>query len=147
MFRPISRNAPFCTSRIWRNLYVSLTARPFSNQESRPLQPMTWTEFFTFRRRFQLYRRLGGVPSVIGFWLAEGALLSLPIFDPTRTFYDVDPMVLVGMLTVLGSFGSYFLGASMTGTLWRIFKSDTARSFEQVDPFSRGISSHLTSLD
>lgn len=103
-------------------------------QEAPPSRQMTWPQFFAVRRRLQLVQRFAGLPFVFGFWAAEGFVLSMPIFDPTRTVMDVDPMILVGLTTIGGTLASYFLGAACVGWLWRVLKRDTTALLDQVRP-------------
>lgn len=93
---------------------------------------ISWSEFFSLRRRIQIIQRLAGIPFVFAFWAAEGFVLSLPIFDPTRTILEMDPMVVVGLASMTGSIASYFIGASFTGYVWRFFRSNLAHQLDQV---------------
>lgn len=93
---------------------------------------LSWDEFFRLRRRLQLMQRLSGIPFVFSFWVAEGAVLSLPIFDPTRTILEMDPMVIVGLASVAGSVASYFVGATLTGAVWRRLRSPASAQLDQV---------------
>lgn len=108
---------------------------------------MSWPEFFFTRRRLQLIKRFGGIPFVASFWLAEGLVLSLPIFDPTKTLFGMDPMVVVGLGSVLGSVGSYFAGAALTGLVWRWFRSSSASQLDekQRDFYAR-VSKHRANV-
>ncbi len=96
---------------------------------------MAWNDFFKARSRIKLIKRLGGIPFALSFFMAEGALLTLPIFDPTQTIMEVDPMVIVGMASVLGSIAAYFAGAAMTGITWRCMNKGKAQAMDLVRPF------------
>ena len=68
------------------------------------------------------------MPSALAFIMAEGALLSLPVFDPTQTILGVDPLVMIGLTTIGGTLTSYLVGGALTGVLWRGLKPGTART-------------------
>jgi hypothetical protein len=93
---------------------------------------LTWSEFFRLRRRLQLIQRFGGIPFTFAFWAVEGVILSLPIFDPTKTIMQLDPMVIVGLVTVAGSVASYAIGVSLTGLAWRMIRSNLAKQLDNV---------------
>jgi hypothetical protein len=97
-----------------------------------PHSTLSWPEFFALRRKMQLIQRLSGIPFVLAFWAAEGFVLSLPIFDPTKTIFELDPMVIVGLGTVAGSVASYFFGATASGLAWRLFRPGKVRLLDQV---------------
>lgn len=132
--RHIVRGTSLMTTRITHHLRLFATTKgqPTQLHDAVSTTPMTWPDFFATRRRLQLLKRFAGIPFVVGFWAAEGFILSLPIFDPTKTILDVDPMVLVGLATIGGTLASYFVGASCTGWLWRVFKRDTAMLLDLV---------------
>lgn len=115
-----------------RRLLSAIRNQPMQSRDTVSRSSMTWPDFFKTRRRLQLLKRFAGIPFVLGFWAAEGFVLSLPIFDPTKAIMDVDPMMLVGLATIGGTLASYFAGASCTGWLWRVFRRDTAMLLDQV---------------
>jgi import inner membrane translocase subunit TIM23 len=82
------------------------------------MSSLTWDRFFRLRQRRVWLQRIGGVPAVLGFLVAESSLLSLPIFDPTQTFWGIDPLVTIALGTVGGCVASYGLGSMATGWLW-----------------------------
>jgi import inner membrane translocase subunit TIM23 len=100
---------------------------------------MTWPEFFSLRRKIQLVQRLAGIPFVVAFWVAEGFVLSLPIFDPTKTIFDLDPMVVVGLGSVVGSIASYFVGTAISSLAWRLLRPHQVRQLDlkQKDFYAR----------
>ena len=100
---------------------------------------MSWEEFFKKRARLATMKRWGGVPSIMAFIMTEGALLSLPIFDPTQTIMGVDPLVMIGLTTVGGTLASYLGGGALTGMLWRRFRPGIAQVMDakQKDFYAR----------
>lgn len=84
-------------------------------------------------------KRWGGVPSVLAFIMAEGALLSLPVFDPTQTIMGVDPLVMIGLTTIGGTLTSYLGGGALTGMLWRRLRPGIAQRMDarQKDFYAR----------
>lgn len=92
---------------------------------------MTWNEFFRLRKRLILFKRLaGGVPALCAFFTAEGAILSLPIFDPTAPIAGIDPLVMVGLGTALGSIAAFSTGSALLGYCWRLFNPLKAAHFD-----------------
>lgn len=88
---------------------------------------MNWDEFFKLKRRLVWFKRFaGGIPATFAFLAAEGAVLSLPIFDPTQPILGMDPLVVVGASTALGLAGSFFTGSALAGLAWRILRPRTA---------------------
>lgn len=112
-----------------------------------PNLKINWTEFFQLRRRMQLFQRAAGIPFALGFLTAESAVLSLPIFDPTKIMFGMDPLVIVGLTTLLGSVGSYFSGVAISGFAWRKFRPNLAEQLntKQKDFYSR-ISKHRANV-
>lgn len=103
---------------------------------------MNWNDFFRFRKRFVWFKRsVGGVPALFGFFAAEGALLSLPVFDPTQPVFGIDPLVLVGIGTAVGSVASFATGSALVGTLWRLFNRQRAA---QIDAMQRDFYHRIT---
>lgn len=92
---------------------------------------MNWNEFFTLKRRLSWFKRFaGGIPATFVFLTAEGALLSLPIFDPTQPILGMDPLVVVGASTALGLVGSFFTGSALAGVTWRLIRPRLASQFD-----------------
>lgn len=108
---------------------------------------MNWDEFFKARRRLQLIQRISGVPFIFAFWLAEGAILSLPLFDPTKTILDMDPMVVVGLGTMIGSIASYAIGSGLSVLTWRYFRPNISQQLDQKQKdFYRRISKYRANV-
>ena len=103
------------------------------------MQSMSWEEFFKTRARLVTLRRWGSVPGMAAFVVAEGTLLSLPVFDPTQTIAGVDPLVMIGLTTFGGMLTSYLVGGALAGMLWRRFRPGTARLMDtkQKDFYER----------
>ncbi len=93
---------------------------------------MSWKEFFKTRRRLQLIQRIAGVPFAFGFLTCETAALSLPIFDPTRLIFGIDPLVVVGISTIAGTILSYAAGVAVSGVIWRKFRPQLASNLNEV---------------
>lgn len=93
---------------------------------------MTWPEFFAFRKRIQVLQRVAGIPFAFGFLTAESVVLSLPIFDPTKMMFGMDPLVIVGLTTIGGTVASYFSGVALSGWIWRKIKPDLASQLNEV---------------
>ena len=125
---------------------LSLCKAKFSSESkstahSTQSQPqMNWNDFFRFRKRFTLFKRFaGGVPALFAFFTAEGALLSLPVFDPTTPIAGIDPLVAVGLGTALGSVLAFSTGSALVGLCWRLLNPVKARLFDakQRDFYAR----------
>lgn len=93
---------------------------------------ITWSEFFKTRRRVQIFQRIAGVPFAFAFFTAESVVLSLPIFDPTRMIFGMDPLVVVGASTIFGSVASYFLGVTLSGIIWRKLRPALSQQLNEV---------------
>ena len=88
---------------------------------------MRWNDYFKYKRRLVWFKRFaGGVPATFAFLAAEGAVLSLPIFDPSRPILGMDPLVIAGASTVIGLVGSFFTGSAVAGLAWRILRPKLA---------------------
>ena len=101
---------------------------------------MSWNDFFRFRKRFTLFKRFaGGIPALAAFFTAEGALLSLPLFDPTAPILGIDPLVMVGLGTAVGAVASFSAGSALIGTAWRLLNPRRAAAFDarQRDFYAR----------
>lgn len=120
--RAVASQTPSALTRILSRYYSSPAAE----------SSLSWPEFFSLRRRVVRYKRWGGVPFVLASWAAEGFLLSLPIFDPTRSILSMDPMVVVGLATIVASIGSYVLGSALVGKLWAIWRPGAANALNLV---------------
>lgn len=93
---------------------------------------LSWNEFFALRKKINGRKKLFGIPGVFSFLFAEGAVLSMPIFDPTFTVFGLDPLVFIGLSTISGCILSYF-GASTVGNIaWRSFNKPQALEFDSV---------------
>jgi len=68
--------------------------------------------------------------------MAEGMVLTLPIFDPTQTIFDLDPLVVLGMASLAGTISSYFVGAATVGLVWRLFRSRQLSMLDAVSIYS-----------
>jgi import inner membrane translocase subunit TIM23 len=87
------------------------------------------------------------MPSVVGFLGAEGALLSMPVFDPTQTVLGLDPLLAVGMATLGGAVASYFAGQSLASVAWRSSRPQLAAEFERMRAdFCRRIAHHRANV-
>lgn len=93
---------------------------------------LTWSEFFKLRRRLQIVQRVGGIPFALGFLTAESTILALPIFDPTKTVWGMDPLVAVGCATLGGSILSYMAGVTISGMIWKCLRPALARHLDEV---------------
>jgi len=94
---------------------------------------MNWNEFFRMRRRLTWFKRLaGGVPAVCAFFAAEGAVLSMPIFDPTRPILGLDPLIIVGCASLFGIVGSFTLGSAAMGWAWQLARPRIAAQMNQM---------------
>ena len=103
---------------------------------------INWNDFFRYKRRLVWFKRFsGGIPASIAFIGAEGALLSLPIFDPTQPILGLDPLVVVGASTALGLTASFFTGSALAGLAWRLFKPSLAA---QMEAHQRNFYSRIT---
>lgn len=92
---------------------------------------LSWNEFFRLRRRLTLFKRFaGGIPALFAFFTAEGALLSLPLFDPTAPIFGVDPLVMVGLGTAVGAVASFAVGSAVAGLAWRLCSPLRASLFD-----------------
>ena len=98
----------------------------------KPLNQLSWQQFFVARRRLLIFQRMAGIPFAFGFLAAESAFLSLPVFDPTKLILGMDPLIIVGISTLSGSVLSYFLGVAVSGGLWRRFKPTIAAQLNEV---------------
>jgi hypothetical protein len=94
---------------------------------------ITWSEFFKTRRKLQIFQRVAGVPFAFAFFTAESVVLSLPIFDPTKMMFGMDPLLVVGASTIGGSIASYFLGVALSGIVWRKLKPDLSQQLNDVN--------------
>lgn len=84
-------------------------------------------------------QRFSGVPFIFGFLTVESAVLSLPIFDPTKLMFGMDPLVVVGLSTITGSIASYLAGVAISGFVWRKAKPACASQLneKQKDFYNR----------
>jgi len=121
--QPVSR---LCFNAVARGFSSTITPSPTASRV------LTWPEYFTLRRRIQLLQRAAGIPFAFGFLTAEGAILSLPIFDPTKMMFGMDPLVMVGLSTIVGTAVSYFAGVSLSGLFWRKLKPQLAQQLNEV---------------
>lgn len=103
---------------------------------------MNWNDFFKYKKRLVWFKRFaGGVPATFAFLAAEGAVLSLPIFDPTQPILGVDPLVVVGASTAVGLLGSFFTGSALAGLAWRTLKPRLA---SQMDSHQKSFYARIT---
>ena len=103
---------------------------------------MNWNDFFKLKRRLVWFKRLaGGVPVAFSFLAAEGALLSLPVFNPTQPILGMDPLVVVGASTALGLTASFFTGSALAGLAWKIIRPRLAT---QLDNHQRDFYARIT---
>ena len=101
---------------------------------------LSWPDFFKTRQRLVWLKRLGGgVPAVSMFLVGEGALLSMPVFDPTQPIFGLDPLVVVALGTFTGLAGSYFAGSAAAGWAFRLLKPRLAEALNarQRDFYTR----------
>lgn len=108
------------------------TRRSYTSQPQTLQNTMSWPEFFSLRKKISRSKKWGGIPFVFASWAVEGFLLSLPIFDPTRSIMSVDPMVVVGIATLGTSIGSYVLGTALIGKFWSLWRPSIARTLNLV---------------
>lgn len=74
----------------------------------------TWNDFFLARRRLRWMQRfLGGLPATAALLTAESAMLSLPVFNPSATILGLDPILAIGVGTVVGAFAAWTTGSMM----------------------------------
>lgn len=92
---------------------------------------MPWSTFFALRQRLRWGRRLAGVPGVAAFFFGEGAVLSMPVFDPTQTVLGMDPLLAVGIASLVGAGASYLGAQALYSFLWKAFNRSRADAFEQ----------------
>lgn len=108
---------------------------------------MKWSEFFKQRSRLAWMQRLAGIPAVFAFLTAEGALLSMPVFDPTQTVFGMDPLVAVGVTSLAGSIGSYFAGNALSSIIWRRLRPSIAREYDaRMADFCRRITKYRANV-
>lgn len=104
----------------------------YSSSNAQTRSEITWSEFFKMRRKLQIFQRIAGVPFAFAFFTAESVVLSLPIFDPTKMIFGMDPLLVVGASTIGGSIASYFLGVTLSGIIWRKLKPDLSQQLNDV---------------
>lgn len=103
---------------------------------------MNWNDFFKYKKRVVWFKRFaGGLPATFAFLTAEGAVLSLPIFDPTQPIMGLDPLVVVGTGTAFGLIASFFTGSALAGLSWRLFRPKIAA---QLDSHQRDFYNRIT---
>lgn len=124
-----------------------LLNRSLATKADASAKTLTWNEFFAMRRRLQLFQRAAGVPFAFGFLTAESVVLSLPIFDPTKVIFGMDPLVVVGLSTMAGSVAAYFAGVAISGVAWRKLRPQLAQNLEEVPTRATQIASHGTPHD
>lgn len=91
-----------------------------------------WETFFRLRNTMKRMRWIGGLPALFGFIISQPILLSLPIFNPTVTPLGLDPILLVGAASLLGSFGSFLTGSALAKYAWRRFRPSEAAILDAV---------------
>lgn len=110
----------------------SLLGRLYSTNAAQSETMITWSEFFKTRRKLQIFQRIAGIPFAFAFFTAESVVLSLPIFDPTKMIFGMDPLLVVGASTIGGSIASYFLGVALSGVVWRKLKPELSQKLNDV---------------
>lgn len=103
-----------------------------TNDKVIPDQSISWRNFFAERRRLKSIQRVGGIPFVLAFWVAEGMVLSLPVFDPTTPIFGIDPIMLVAITGLGGTIASYVIGGSVMRGIFRWFKPNLTQQLEKV---------------
>ena len=93
---------------------------------------MDWKGFFDTRNKLKIIKRIAGAPSIVGFWIAESSLLSLPVFNPTWVMKYVDPIIAVGGCTIIGSICAYMIGGAISEQAWRWFNPNRAAELDLV---------------
>ena len=107
-----------------------------------PSTSMNWNDFFKYKKRLVWFKRFaGGVPATFAFLAAEGAVLSLPIFDPTQPILGMDPLVIAGASTAIGLLGSFFTGSAAAGLAWRMLRPKLAA---QMDAHQKSFYTRIT---
>ena len=108
---------------------------------------MNWPDFFKLRSKLAWMQRIAGIPSVFAFLTAEGAVLAMPVFDPTQTIFGFDPLLTVGTITIVGSIGSYFLGNGLAAVVWRRFRPSVAEKYDaKMADFCKRISKYRANV-
>ena len=108
---------------------------------------MNWAEFFKLRTRLAWMQRVAGIPAVFAFLTAEGAFLSLPIFDPTQTIFGLDPLVAVSATSLVGCVGSYFAGNAISSVIWRRLRPALAQQYDaRMADFCKRIARHRANV-
>lgn len=84
-------------------------------------------------------QRLAGIPVAFGFLMGETAFLSLPLFDPTKQVAGMDPLMAVGLGTIVGLIGSYGLGIGLASVALRYWRPSLQRQLDakQADFYQR----------
>ena len=75
---------------------------------------------------------MAAIPAAIGFVAAEGAFLSLPVFDPTQPIFGIDPLVMIGLATIAGAAGSYVAASALAGIVYRRLRPAQSFALDQV---------------
>ena len=111
------------------------------------MQKLAWNDFFKMRKKLVTMQRVMGIPGLLGFLTAEAAVLSMPIFDPTATIFDLDPFIVITAATFAGSALSFIAAGTLTRQVWRLMNKDAARQMDvmQKDFYSR-ISKHRVNV-
>jgi mitochondrial import inner membrane translocase subunit TIM23 len=108
---------------------------------------MNWPDFFKQRTKLAWMQRLAGIPAVFGFLTAEGAILAMPVFDPTQTIFGFDPLLAVGATTLVGSIASYFIGNGLASVIWRRFRPAVASSYDaKMTDFYKRVSKYRANV-
>lgn len=126
-----SSNANATTTNASPSTTTTTTTTNATNATNETNAQLSWNEFFRLRRRLTLFKRFaGGIPVLCAFFTAEGALLSLPLFDPTAPIFGVDPLVMVGLGTAVGAVASFAAGSAAAGLAWRLCSPLRASLFD-----------------
>lgn len=107
-----------------------------------------WNAFFAFRRRFKAAKRLCGIPGAAACIPLNYWLLSSPLIDPTTaTIFGADPIVFVGVSTVLAAAVGYWASSSLPSLYIKTFKRALAFEFNaRQGDFYRRIVKHRANV-
>lgn len=84
---------------------------------------LPWKQFFDDRRAIRRWRRIGGIPGIIGWFGIQGWILTLPIIDPTQTIAGLDPLVVIGAGSIAGMITSWFTGSWIASLAYKFSPS------------------------
>ena len=98
--------------------------------------PLSWEEYFKYKRRRSLREKLVGVPTAFGCGLGTMAIGMAAIEEyltqPTDTILGMDPFIALGIGSIGSTVLGYYAGVGLSGAVWRLLNKSTVSKLDAV---------------